>query len=49
MGIEPTREELPEPENKEFVAATNPKCDWRVNSRGTWGHAGIRERTVVDP
>jgi hypothetical protein len=49
MGIEPTREELPELENKEFVAATNPKCDWRVNSRGTWGHAGIRERTVVDP
>jgi hypothetical protein len=41
MGIEPTREELPDLENKGFVAATNSKRDWRVNFHGTWGYVGI--------
>jgi hypothetical protein len=47
MGIEPTREDLPDLENNGFVATTNPKCDGRVNIRGMWGGVGIRERTVV--
>jgi hypothetical protein len=41
MGIEPTREALPDPKNKRFGAATHPKCDGRVNFRGMWGHVGI--------
>jgi hypothetical protein len=49
MGIEPTREELPELENKGFVATTNPKCDGCVKLGGTPSHVGIRERTVVPP
>jgi hypothetical protein len=27
MGIEPTREDVLDPENKRFGATTNPKCD----------------------
>jgi hypothetical protein len=41
MGIEPTREVVPDLENKQFGAITNAKCDGRVNFRGTWGHVGI--------
>jgi hypothetical protein len=48
MGIEPTREALPDLENKGFVATTNPKCDGRVNIRGVWGHVGLRRDTSVD-
>jgi hypothetical protein len=42
MGIEPTRTALPELENKRFGARPNPKCDGRVNFRGTWGNVGMR-------
>jgi len=42
MGIEPTREALPGLENKRFCAKAYPKCDWRVNFRGMWGHVGLR-------
>jgi hypothetical protein len=47
MGIEPTRAALPELENKRFGAMANPKCDWRVNFRGMWGHVRIRRGTSV--
>jgi hypothetical protein len=47
MGIEPTRAATPKLENKRFGATTNPKCDWRVNFRGMWGHAGLRRDTSV--
>ena len=47
MGIEPTREAPPEFENKRIGAMADPKCDWRVNFRGTWGHVGIREPPAV--
>jgi hypothetical protein len=36
-------------ENKRFGARADPKCDWRVNICGMWGHVGIRERTFVTP
>jgi len=45
MGIEPTRAAVPGLENKRFDESADPKCDWRVNFRGMWGHVGIRERT----
>jgi hypothetical protein len=35
MGIEPTREALPDLENKRFGAMADPKRDWRANFRGT--------------
>jgi hypothetical protein len=41
MGIEPTREALPNLENKQFGAIMNAKCDGRVNLGGTWGNVGI--------
>ncbi len=47
MGIEPTRAATPKLENKRFGATTNPKCDWRVNFRGMWGHVGLRRDTSV--
>ena len=47
MGIEPTREALPDLENKGFGAMADPKCDGRVNFRGTLAHLGIREPTAL--
>jgi hypothetical protein len=47
MGIEPKRASVPELENKRFGATANPKCDWRVNFRGMWGHVGIHAQTVL--
>ena len=47
MGIEPTRTAPPELENKQFGAIADAKCDWRVNCRGMWGHAGLRRDTSV--
>jgi hypothetical protein len=44
MGIEPTRTARSELENIRFGAMANPKCDWRVNFRGMWGHVGIHRR-----
>jgi hypothetical protein len=46
-GIEPTRGAPPELENKRFGARADPKCDWRVNFRGIWGHVGLRRNTSV--
>ncbi len=45
MGIEPTRATPPKLENTGFGVAPNPKCDWRVNFRVTWGNVRIRETT----
>ena len=47
MGIEPTRAVLPELKNKRFSAMANPKCDWRVNFRGMWGHVRLRRDTSM--
>jgi hypothetical protein len=47
MGIEPTRGAPPEPENKQFGAMANPKCDGRVNFRGIWGHVRLRRDTSM--
>ena len=47
MGLEPTRKALPGLENKRFGPMVSPKCDRRVNFRGTWDHVGTRETTVV--
>jgi hypothetical protein len=47
MGIEPTRAAPPEPGNERFGGMADPKCDGRVNFRGTWAHLGIREPTAV--
>jgi hypothetical protein len=47
MGIEPTREDLPGPENKRFGAMVDAKCDGRANFRGMWGHVGLRRDTPV--
>ena len=47
MGIEPTREVVPDLENKQFGAIMNAKCDGRVNFPGMWGHAGLRRDTSV--
>jgi hypothetical protein len=47
MGIEPTRAVPPELENKRFGATTQPKCDWRVNFRGMWGHVRLRRDTQL--
>jgi len=42
MGIEPTRESLPELENTRFRVMPTLKCDGGVNFRGTWGNVGMR-------
>jgi hypothetical protein len=34
MGIEPTREAVPDLENMQFGTMVNAKCDGRVNFRG---------------
>jgi hypothetical protein len=47
MGIEPTRKVDPDPENKQFGATTNAKCDARVNFRGMCGHVRLRRDTPV--
>src|SRR5450631_2282652 len=47
MGIEPTREALPKPENMGFPVAPRFRCDWRVNFRGMWGHVRLRRETSV--
>ena len=47
MGIEPTREALPDLKNRRFDAMAGPKCDGRVNFRGIWGHVGLRSDTSV--
>jgi EAL domain-containing protein (putative c-di-GMP-specific phosphodiesterase class I) len=47
MGIEPTRKEVPDLENKQFDAITNAKCDGRVNFRSLWGHVGLNRDTSV--
>jgi hypothetical protein len=44
MGIEPTWTSLPELENKRFDGMADPKCDWRVNFRGMWGHVRVQPR-----
>jgi hypothetical protein len=47
MGIEPTREALPKPENMRFPVAPGFRCDWRVNFRGRWGHVSLPRETSV--
>jgi hypothetical protein len=47
MGIEPTGLAVLGLENKRFRANADPKCDWRVNFRGTWGYVRIPEPTAV--
>ena len=47
MGIEPTREALPDLENKGLGAMADPKCDGRVNFRRMWGHVRLRRDTSV--
>jgi hypothetical protein len=42
MGIEPTREALPERENTGFRVMRSLKCDGSVNFRGMWGNVGMR-------
>ena len=42
MGIEPTREPLPELENTGFRVMPTLKCDGGVNFRGMWGNVGMR-------
>jgi hypothetical protein len=42
-GNQPTREALPDLENKRFGAVADPKCDGRVNFRDIWGHVGIHQ------
>src|ERR1035438_10931458 len=38
MGIDPTGAAPPEPGNERFGGMADPKCDGRVNFRGTWAH-----------
>jgi hypothetical protein len=47
MGIEPTRAAPLGLENEQFGAMTDPKCDGRVNSLGTWDNVRMRRSFVM--